>query len=73
VTILRARFDGRVLVPEEPVDLPRGPVLEVQVREMHERPAATMGGSENGLPVFELPAGAAPITSEDVARGEDEP
>jgi hypothetical protein len=28
---LRAHFDGRVLVPEEPVDLPVGCTLEIRV------------------------------------------
>lgn len=33
---LRAKFDGRVLIPEEPVDLPVGKVLEVQVETVDE-------------------------------------
>jgi hypothetical protein len=32
MTTLRATFDGRVIVPETPVDLPIGQVLEVDVR-----------------------------------------
>jgi hypothetical protein len=35
-THLRARYDGRVLVPEQPVDLPVGHPLEVQVVAVHE-------------------------------------
>ena len=31
---LKARFDGRVLVPEQPVDLPQNRVLEVTVTEI---------------------------------------
>ncbi len=31
MTVLRAHFDGKVLVPSGPVDLPIGPELEVQV------------------------------------------
>ena len=31
MTTLKARFDGRVLVPEEPVDLPVNEVLEIQI------------------------------------------
>jgi hypothetical protein len=30
---LRAHFDGKVIVPDEPVDLPRDCALEVEVRE----------------------------------------
>ncbi len=36
MTTFRARFDGKVLVPEGPVDLPVGRVLEVEVREPSE-------------------------------------
>ena len=31
MTRLRARFDGKVLVPVEPVDLPRGQILNVEI------------------------------------------
>lgn len=31
MTILRARFDGRVLIPEEPIDLPTECMLELHV------------------------------------------
>jgi hypothetical protein len=31
MTTLRARFDGRVLVPEEPLDLPADSVVELQL------------------------------------------
>lgn len=31
---LRAHFDGRVLIPDEPVDLPVGCALEIQVRAL---------------------------------------
>lgn len=33
-THLKAHYDGRVLVPEQPVDLPVGRQLEVQVSEV---------------------------------------
>lgn len=33
MTTLLAHFDGHVLVPEEPVDLPQGRLLRVQVEE----------------------------------------
>jgi hypothetical protein len=36
MTVVKARFDGRVFVPEGPVDLPVGQVLEIVV----DRPAA---------------------------------
>ena len=39
MTTLRAHFDGKVLVPEEPVDLPRGRSLQIQVLE--EAPSST--------------------------------
>jgi hypothetical protein len=31
MTVLKAHFDGRVLVPDEPVDLPTNCALEVRV------------------------------------------
>lgn len=33
MTTLKARFDGRVLVPETPVDLPVDTLLEIQIVE----------------------------------------
>jgi hypothetical protein len=30
--VLRARFDGRAIIPDEPINLPEGTVLEVEVR-----------------------------------------
>lgn len=32
MTVLKAHFDGKVLVPDEPVDLPRDCALEVHVK-----------------------------------------
>ena len=32
MTVLKAHFDGKVLVPDEPVDLPLNCPLEVQVK-----------------------------------------
>jgi hypothetical protein len=32
MTTLRATFDGKVLIPIDPVDLPQGEILEVEVR-----------------------------------------
>lgn len=29
---VRARYDGRVLIPEEPLNLPTGQMLEIEVR-----------------------------------------
>ena len=78
MTTLRAHFDGRVLVPDEPVDLPLGRSLEVQVREADEAPPAGATqeqvriGERNGFPVLILPTDAKPITLEDIRRAEDE-
>ena len=33
MTTIRARFDGSVFVPEEPVDLPQGRAVQVQVED----------------------------------------
>ena len=77
MTTLRAHFDGRFLVPDEPVDLPRDRALEVQVREVqevrtHEGAQAAANGTRNGLPLFSVPPTVRPISMEDVRRGEDE-
>jgi hypothetical protein len=70
---LRARFDGRVFVPEGPVDLPPGKVLELRVEEVEGAEGTVEVVERNGLPVFRVPGGGRTITSEDVASGEDEP
>ena len=44
MTVLKAHFDGKVLIPDEPVELPVGCALEVHVRPLKERtPPATEG------------------------------
>jgi hypothetical protein len=47
VTVLKAHFDGKVLVPDEPVDLPVGCALEVRVAKLSRAPAK--GGSLHRL------------------------
>ncbi|GBC95161.1 hypothetical protein HRbin16_00948 [bacterium HR16] len=34
--VLRARFNGQVIVPDEPLDLPAGTPIEVEVRVVSE-------------------------------------
>jgi hypothetical protein len=56
MTILKAHFDGKVLVPDEPVDLPVNCALEVHVRAQsapRERVPASMD-SVNGRPLMKL-------------------
>jgi hypothetical protein len=72
---LRARFDGRVFVPEGPVDLPRGEVLELRVEKVGGEDAGRRAEGfdvVNGLAVFRVPGGAKVVTDEDVRRAEDE-
>jgi hypothetical protein len=38
MTVLKAHFDGKTLVPDEPVDLPRNCALEVHVRTLGNEP-----------------------------------
>ena len=40
MTRLRATFDGKVLVPTEPVDLPQGRVLDVEVADADAAPGS---------------------------------
>ena len=44
---IKAHFDGRVIVPDEPVDLPAGQALIVRVEEA---PPALGAGAANALP-----------------------
>jgi hypothetical protein len=72
---IHAHFDGRVLVPEGPVDLPRGRLLELQVSELEEtatNDSTRVIGERNGLPFVQVPPDAKKFTSEDVRRDEDE-
>jgi hypothetical protein len=47
---IRAHFDGRVLVPDEPVDLPLHQPLEVDVT-----PAALRHNGDTGAPAAAVP------------------
>ena len=83
MTTLRAHFDGRVLVPDEPVPFAKDAKLELHVRQIE---TAEEGGGEEypratlvvdpvtGMPVFVGPPGVKikTITLEDVKRLEDE-
>jgi hypothetical protein len=62
-TKLRAQFDGKTLVPLEPVDLPIGEVLEVEVRETETASHLRKGSPELLLRIMDtLPK----LTREDV-------
>ena len=78
MTTLRAHFDGKVFIPDEPVDLPKGTALELDIREVSEAgepkyPRAWLEIDESGMPVIKAPPGTKKITLEDVKRAEDEP
>jgi hypothetical protein len=73
MTTLRAHFDGRVLIPEGPVDLPQGKSLEIVVREAEApRPAGIRSNPVSGLAEFDVPADAPAISAEDVRRAIEE-
>ena len=42
MTTLLVHFDGQVLVPDEPVDLPQGRILRVQIEEQDEEAATPL-------------------------------
>ena len=66
MTVLRAHFDGKVFVPDVPLNLPPGRVtLQVIELDMDVHPLT-------GLPILRVPAGAKTITSEDVRRATEE-
>lgn len=73
MTTLRAHFDGRVLVPDEPVNLPQGRTLELVVREVGELKSLPIKMDPvTGLPYFEVPPGTPSFTSDDVRRAMDD-
>ena len=62
MTVLRAHFDGRVFVPDEPLNLRPGSVtLQVIELDMETHPLT-------GLPILRVPPGVKTITLEDVRR-----
>ena len=73
---LRAHFDGHVLIPDEPVDLPQNCALHLEVHPLAEPPHSPMDlvfDLLNGIPVVRVPPGAKPITPEEIAELLDEP
>jgi hypothetical protein len=49
---LRAHFDGKVIVPEEPLDLPKDAPLELKVRRLPKRKRNVLkkqNGVRNGI------------------------
>jgi hypothetical protein len=79
MTTLRAHFDGRVFVPDEPVNLAVGTPLELHF-EHADRPPLNATSAPytferdpiTGLTVIREAPGALPITPDDVRRAEDE-
>jgi hypothetical protein len=66
MTVLRAHFDGKVFVPDEPVNLQPGSVtLQVIELDMDTDPLT-------GLAVIRVPPGTKTFTSEDVRRAMEE-
>ena len=62
MTVLRAHFDGRVFVPDEPLNLRPGSVtLQVIEADMDTRPLT-------GLPILRVPPGVKTITLAAVRR-----
>ena len=52
MTTIYAQFDGRVLIPEEPVNLPQNQILRVQIEEnsAKETPLMALYNSFKDLP-----------------------
>jgi hypothetical protein len=48
---LRAHFDGKVIVPDEPVDLPTDSSLEIEVRTSPRKAKARGFKIKNGIPL----------------------
>lgn len=62
---LRAHFDGKVIVPDEPVDLPANSPLEIEVRSAHGDPKVKTFKLKNGIPLARNDG--VKMTSEEVA------
>jgi hypothetical protein len=43
MTVITARYDGKVLVPDQPINLPVGSQVEVHLREPHAPAPAALG------------------------------
>jgi hypothetical protein len=50
MAIVRAHFDGKVLVPHEPVNLPVDCLVELEVRSIDDKPLATLAKKLKNLP-----------------------
>jgi hypothetical protein len=64
MTVLTAHFDGKVLVPDEPVNLPVDCALEVQVKPVEktpgeEKPLKRLAELARQFPVSDWPADGA--------------
>lgn len=60
----RVHFDGKVLVPDEPVDLPIGRSLNVRIES--EQPAATEGSDRPLLDLAKMLAELPPVDDVDL-------
>ena len=68
MTTLKVRFDGRVLVPETPVDLPRDRVLEISIAV-----EPRSNGATNGASTVEFPLAALADWAEQLPSNPDAP
>ncbi|HVS69782.1 MAG TPA: hypothetical protein VHQ47_00835 [Phycisphaerae bacterium] len=72
MSYLKVHFDGRVLVPEEPVNLPLDESFEVIVPDSMRSHAAREGAPSNQLPHFTVPADAQPLRSQRIREAQDD-
>jgi hypothetical protein len=68
--MLRAHFDGKVIIPDDPIDLPANSELEIEVRaasqvEKPKRTPIKKFKMKNGIPLARNDG--IPMTSEEVA------
>jgi hypothetical protein len=47
MTTVRAQFDGKVLIPLEPLDYEKGQMLEIDIRQTDGRPAIGVAPAVN--------------------------
>jgi hypothetical protein len=60
---LRAHFDGQVIIPDEPVDLPVGEPLQVELKRLPELAETALPPETAPLPEHAVPANEAMLTA----------
>jgi hypothetical protein len=69
---LKAHFDGRVFVPDQPVNMATDCAVELEVHEVEPATSRIGFDQSTGLPVVKVSPNSRTIAMEDVHRWENE-